>query len=153
EMRIIADHMRASIALAESGVIPSNKGQGYVMRRLIRRAVVKMRDLKGSLIVEDFRNIVGSKVILEEVSRFQKTLDIGLKDMDKYFRSFDEGRESYIPGNEESVAEKAFYFYQTNGIPPDIFLERLNEKFGFILAMGQFDIEEFNKKLDEHKEK
>ena len=57
--RIIADHIRASVFLAGSGVVPSNKQQGYVMRRLIRRSVVKARKLKNGIIEPDiFSNIV-----------------------------------------------------------------------------------------------
>ena len=72
EMRIVADHIRASEALVKTDVVPGNKLQGYVLRRLIRRAAVKMRNLKGNLqktdLSFDFTDGV-RQVVEEEVER------------------------------------------------------------------------------------
>jgi len=60
-MQIIADHLRASLALIDSGVIPSNKQQGYVLRRLIRRMVVKLREVTKDITSDDVREITKNK--------------------------------------------------------------------------------------------
>jgi len=155
EMRIIADHMRAGVALVMHGVEPSNKLQGYVLRRLLRRAALKAMRLnplileninsnnlddlieiifntfdKENLVDIDLINI--QKIINVEISKFVKTLNKGLKEAEKI---------SKIDG------EKAFDLYQTYGFPIELTREIFEEK-------GQeIDKEEFEKAFNEHKEK
>jgi alanyl-tRNA synthetase len=131
-MRIIADHMRGANALAESGVVPANKLQGYVMRRLIRRAVVKMKNLKDDVSGADFAKITEKKEITEEVDKFIKTLGKGLREFEKLDR---------IDG------KVAFDLYQTYGFPLEITLELAQEK-GF-----EINTEEFKKAFSEHQDK
>jgi alanyl-tRNA synthetase len=131
-MRIIADHLRAANAMAENGVVPGNKLQGYVMRRLIRRAVLKMKNLKGEIITSDFEGLTKSKAILQEIDKFQKTLDKGLREAEKIDK---------IDG------QKAFDLYQTYGFPLELTIEIFEEK-------GQkIDKEEFQNAFEQHKEK
>lgn len=131
-MRIIADHIRAASALANSGVIPSNKLQGYVLRRLVRRAVVKMRSLKSDVSSEDFKGITGEKSVLEEIDRFKTTLENGLKEASKI---------------EKIDGKIAFDLYQTYGFPLELTMEIFSEK-------GQeINNEEFQKEFEKHKEK
>lgn len=131
-MRIIADHVRGANALAEDGVFPGNKLQGYVMRRLIRRSVVKMKNLKESVSGADFKKLTGHKSIIEEVDKFNKTLDKGLREFSKL----------------ESVDGKiAFDLYQTYGFPLEITLELAQEKG------HEINVEEFKKAFEEHQDK
>ena len=135
EMRIVADHIRASEALVKTDVVPGNKLQGYVLRRLIRRAAVKMRNLKGNLqktdLSFDFTDGV-RQVVEEEVERFGKTLDRGLKEMEK-IKKIDE--------------KKAFDLYQSYGFPLEITQEIFAEK-------GQrIDKDKFEADFEKHKEK
>lgn len=131
-MRIIADHLRAANALAENGVEPANKQQGYVMRRLIRRAVVKLKGLMGEIHSTDFSSLTNVKIILDEIDKFKKTLDKGLREAEKI---------TAIDG------QKAFNLYQTYGFPLELTIEIFEEK-------GQkIDRDQFQKAFEEHKEK
>jgi len=131
-MRIIADHIRASEALAKEGLEPSNKLQGYIMRRLIRRSVVKMNALKDKTTVSDFEKLTQTKVILNEVEKFIKTLARGLVEFDKV---------------EKIDGKAAFDLYQTYGFPLELTLELAQEK-------GQsLDVAEYKKAFEKHKEK
>ena len=122
-MRIVADHLRAAEALIADGVVPSNKLQGYVLRRLIRRSAVKLRDLE---------KITDNKVIIEEVEKFTKSLDQGLKEFEKL---------AVING------KVAFDLYQTYGFPLELTLELAQEK-GL-----KVDVDEFKEAFEEHQEK
>lgn len=130
-MRIIADHVRAANALSKSGVVPGNKLQGYVMRRLIRRAVVKMKKLKDAAHGQDFKTLSDENVIIEEVEKFNKTLGNGLREFEK------------LP---EINGKIAFDLYQTYGFPLEITLELAQEK-GFTV-----DVEEFKKAFVKHQD-
>lgn len=127
-MRVIADHMKAAVYLVKEGVVPANKEQGYVLRRLIRRSAVKMRSLKGSIadaksfdriieaiitveaeldsrfdVQKDFNDI--AQIITEELERFNKTLEKGLRVLEK---------------SENIDAKTAFDLYQSYGFPYEI---------------------------------
>jgi len=129
-MRIIADHLRAANALALDGVIPANKLQGYVMRRLIRRAVVKMKTLKGDINNNDFKDLTDQESVIEEVGRFRKTLESGLREVEKVVK---------IDGKE------AFNLYQTYGFPLEITEELFRQK-------GQeINHQEFEEEFEKHK--
>lgn len=131
-MRIIADHIRAADALGHDGVVPSNKLQGYVMRRLVRRAAVKMKNLKEDFRPSDFGELTTNKDIIDEVGKFERTLGKGLKEFNKL----------------ESVdGSSAFDLYQTYGFPLEITLELAQEK-GFGV-----DVDEFKKAFKAHQEK
>ena len=104
EMRIIADHLRGAYLLAAQGLSPSNKAQGYALRRLIRRAILKALDLgiaqdflKETIapIAEEYNSLpdniltnrAGALEILEKEERaFRQTLNRGLKEMRKLSR-------------------------------------------------------------------
>lgn len=139
--RIILDHLRAAIFIVDDGVEPSNKGQGYVLRRLIRRAMVQARKL-GMSDDEWLSNTLPSlmqpyikkypslyentpyinEVITLEVGKFRKTIDKGLKEFEK----FDYNQLNTL---------NAFNLYQSHGFPleviQELFLQRnvlLDEK-------------------------
>lgn len=150
-MRVIADHVKAAVFLIVNGVQPSNKMQGYVLRRLMRRAGVKMYQLKGSIgSAEEFQAIcreilrVYDGTILEyekehdtvcetigqEMERFGKTIEKGMKEIHKY----------------SLVDEKiAFDLYQSYGFPLEITEELAREK-------GQtIDKQRFYAEFEKHK--
>ncbi|MBU2632557.1 alanine--tRNA ligase, partial [Patescibacteria group bacterium] len=154
-MRIIADHLKASIFIILSGVIPSNKEQGYLLRRLIRRSVVKYHELTGNFtptqefkkIAEEILNIeeevdpenikkerdLGrvSEVLSDELIRFCKSLDRGLKIIEK---------------TKKLSGKEAFDLYQSYGFPLEITIELMAQKD------QKINIEEFKKEFEKHKE-
>lgn len=121
--RIIADHARASVFLIADGVTPSNKDQGYVLRRLLRRMMVHMRSFSDGEIavfapikktIEVYKDIydLDEKKILavveQEADKFEKTLSAGLKAIEKI---------DVINGKE------AFGLYETYGFPLEVLEE------------------------------
>lgn len=119
-MRIIADHLRAAAAMMKEGVEPSNKQQGYVLRRLIRRSALKMRQLKGVFDPQDF-----PKEFVDEVVKFKTNLDKGLKEFDKL-----------MPDQMNEL--NAFNLLQTYGFPFEITAELFKQK-GYDLDRRKFD--------------
>lgn len=101
EMRVIADHIRGAYLLASQGLVPSNKTQGYAMRRLVRRAILRALDLGISdnflsevvpIVAENYKDLPDSilthresalEVLLKEESAFRKTLNRGLRELRK----------------------------------------------------------------------
>lgn len=151
-MRIITDHMRAAVMMITDGVYPSNKTQGYVLRRLIRRSLLHGRALG---FTDDFSYItdlvapvvaiyrdaypdVSAKqsetetVLAQEAARFQKALSKGLREIESV---------GSLDGHE------AFRLYETYGFPWELTAE-IAEDRGIRIDRKQFE-EEFEK----HKEK
>jgi len=122
DFRIIADHLRASLALIENGVVPSNKMHGYVLRRLIRRIATK---------VTDFEKITDNKIILEELKKFKLTLDKGLKEIGKV---------------EKITGKIAFDLYQSYGFPLELTIELFADKG------QKVDLIEFKKEFEKHRD-
>ncbi|AKM83015.1 MAG: alanyl-tRNA synthetase AlaRS, alanyl-tRNA synthetase [Candidatus Woesebacteria bacterium GW2011_GWF1_31_35] len=120
--RIIADHLRASEALTKNGVVPSNKQQGYILRRLIRKIATKLNN---------FELLTKNKVILEELVKFKSTLEKGLKEVEKI---------------EKINGKLAFDLYQTYGFPIELTIELFEEKG------QKVDMKEFKKEFEKHKE-
>lgn len=101
EMRVITDHIRGAYLLAAQGLVPSNKTQGYAMRRLIRRAILRALDLGISsnflaeivpIVAKNYKDLPDSilthrenalEVLLREENAFRKTLNKGLKELSK----------------------------------------------------------------------
>ncbi|MCC8406491.1 MAG: alanine--tRNA ligase [Rickettsia endosymbiont of Sceptobius lativentris] len=128
--RVIADHLRASSFLIADGVIPSNEGRGYVLRRIMRRSMrhahmlgskeplmykllPKLVDLMGNVYPELKRaESFISSILEQEEIRFKTTLERGLK-------LLTEETETLIKGNELS-GEVAFKLYDTYGFPLDL---------------------------------
>jgi alanyl-tRNA synthetase len=158
-MRVIADHSRAATFLINDGVLPSNEGRGYVLRRIMRRAMRhgKMLGIQSpflhqtsSKVVDLMKNAypelreskeVVSKVIQNEEERFSETLDSGLKilreEMDRLQK--EEGR--ILSG------EVAFRLYDTFGFPLDLTTDILQEE-----GMS-FDEEGFRVQMEEQRQK
>jgi len=162
-LRIVADHSRASAFLIGDGVMPSNEGRGYVLRKIIRRAVrhgrmlglerpflfemaqqvaEQMREAYPELL-ESTDRVTG--VIRHEEERFAHTIDIGLSKLDEELAALlrdkkPQGRVSY-PG------EKAFRLYDTFGLPLDFITDTLRDQ-----GIG-FDPAEFDRAMQEQRER
>ncbi|MFA6252555.1 MAG: alanine--tRNA ligase [Candidatus Paceibacterota bacterium] len=142
--RIIADHTRSAIFLAGDGIEPSNVGQGYILRRILRRCVRYTKSLGierdlplGDYVFEKYASVypelVGSKeriysVIRTEEEKFEKTIKIGLAILEKKLA---ENTDKLISG------EDAFDLYQSYGFPFELTEEIAREK-GFKIDKVSF---------------
>lgn len=158
-IRVIADHARATAFLVGDGVLPSNEGRGYVVRRVIRRALrhgklLEQKDPFFSLItdhvVESFSNAYPDfkqhstfihRVVQNEEANFTNTLNFGAQRMDEILNRARNENLDYIPG------EEIFKLYDTFGFPMDLAGEYAKDT-GFRL-----DMDGFNKAMEEQKEK
>src|SRR3989338_3180659 len=130
EERIVADHVKAALFIISDGVIPSNTGKGYFLRRLIRRAVLFSKNPLTTEI-DKIKKIYQGVYVLDdkgeiekEENKFRKTLREGLKE-------FEKGIDPFI-------------LFTTYGFPIELTIELAKEK-------GQtIDMEDFNKKMAEH---
>jgi alanyl-tRNA synthetase len=129
-MRVIADHLRAASFLAVDGVVPSNKEQGYVMRRLLRRAIrfafelgIEQNFLEQvvpiitGLYVNDFPDVSANQgkiieILVKEEKVFRQTLRKGLREFDKM----------HVPDGDDNTltGEKIFTLYDTFGFPVEL---------------------------------
>ena len=151
--RIITDHIKAATWIIMDGITPSKTQQGYILRRLIRRAVRHGRKLEidglftreiAKITIEQFSPIWKElknkeKYILDtiedEETKFSKTLQNGLTELDR------------LISREEIDGKKAFMLYETYGLPIEVIQEILEEK-----NRKPVDIEEFNQEEKSHKE-
>tara|TARA_Y100000310_G_scaffold91913_1_gene89440 strand:- start:6138 stop:7811 length:1674 start_codon:yes stop_codon:yes gene_type:complete len=127
-MRIIADHIKASVMILNEKIVPGNTEQGYVLRRLIRRAVMNAKKINIKSIVDiadpvfkiydDYK--LDKKIIKQEIEkeeeRFDKTLELGLKKFDRM------SKHKKISGKE------AFLLFQSYGFPLEMTIELAKEK-------------------------
>jgi alanyl-tRNA synthetase len=131
--RILADHTRAIAFLISDGVVPSNKEQGYVLRRLIRRVIVHRVDMQPILALVAQQHGLGGKkiedVFTEESVKFTKTLDRGLKELE---------HASVLD------ADTAFMLYESYGLPYEIIKDVGGEKANNLTR------EAFDEKFKEH---
>lgn len=159
--RIIADHIRAATFIMGDkwGVVPSNKDQGYVLRRLIRRAIrhAKMLGVTGhfthelaTIVIETYSDAYPElatqrEKILEEFKReetkFQRTISQGLREMRKIWNDDNCKRELAVENG-----DKAFFVYETYGFPVEMIKEEL-KKMGYTI-----DEATFKKRFDEAQE-
>jgi len=139
-IRVITDHSRAMTFLVSDGVLPSNEGRGYVLRRLIRRAARhgKLLGIDKPFLDKVVSSVIDSwqveypelkekeayikKVISAEEQKFQETIHQGLNILDDYIDEMIQGKREYLEG------EKAFRLYDTYGFPLDLTKEILEEK-------------------------
>ncbi len=153
-IRIVADHVRTAVFIIADGVVPSNTGRGYILRRIIRRAI-RYSDLislkKGSLltlaeiVIEEYKNIypellknidIIKKEIETEENKFRDNLERGLKEFEKFL----------IKG-QTLTGHDAFIFFSSYGLPLELTIEVAKEK-GVI--MTKTIDEEFNAELEQH---
>jgi alanyl-tRNA synthetase len=156
-MRIIADHIKAAVFLIIDGVYPSNKEQGYVLRRLLRRAAVKLHFLKrtpSENINLDFNLIIDSVLStydgiqnIDQTSQVDKVKSVINEEMQRFIRSLEKGLKEILHVDRKNLNGKfLFDLYQNYGFPFEIAEELLKEE-GHIVDSKQFKLE-FNK----HKE-
>lgn len=135
-MRVIADHLKAATFLMTDGVVPSNKEQGYVLRRLLRRSVVKMHKLQGDLPpVASFEAIVDTVLQIEEkvdekINRDKlrgKIFPLLDEELGKFAKSLEKGLKEFEK-NIERLDDIAFDLYQTHGFPFEIIEELAIER-------------------------
>lgn len=162
--RIIADHMRAATMMAADGVKPSNLDQGYVMRRLIRRAI---RHGKLIGIEEAFTHTIAKKIIhvmadvfpelkheeeilktlSDEEEKFEKTVHQGLREFEKLLDGFERAFQNTGRKITEISGKQAFKLYDTYGFPIEMTLELAQEKGLTVDKKG------FDEAYEAHKEK
>ena len=155
-LNVIADHIRTSGFLIMDGMLPSNEGRGYVLRRIIRRALRHGNRI--GLTEPFFHRLVGPLVevmgkahpglveardgieqaLLQEEERFAQTLQMGLKVLDDGLAQL---QDSVIPG------ELAFLLYDTYGFPIDLTQDIARERD---LAV---DIEDYGRRMDEQRDR
>ena len=158
-IRIITDHIRSATFMISDGIMPSNEGRGYVLRRIIRRAARQGRKLgiQGTFLANLSNTVIeGSKdgypeldekkefifnVLTQEENKFNKTIDQGLNILMEMEESMS-GK-----GIKELSGEDAFKLYDTYGFPIDLTKEILEEK-GFSV-----DEEGFKEAMQEQKVK
>ena len=158
-LRIIADHMRSSSFLICDGVVPSNLGQGYILRRIIRRMIRHMRKIEFNMesinevcntLVESLKemypeldknreNIIGQ--IVKEKNKFMNTLEKGEKEFFKIAKKLEQENSNLIDG------KSLFRLYDTFGFPPEVTAELAKEN------NLKVDMEGFKKCYEEHQEK
>jgi len=138
-IRLITDHIRSSTFMISDGIMPSNEGRGYVLRRLIRRAARhgRLLGINGKFMAELAKTVIENsseayteleqkkemifKVLNEEEDKFYKTIDQGLKIL------ADMQEEVKAAGKTELPGDKAFTLYDTYGFPLDLTMEILEE--------------------------
>ena len=149
-IRVIADHSRAVTFLIGDGVLPSNEGRGYVLRRILRRAArhgkllginrpflhevagVVIDEMKGAYPDLSERAAYIRKVVESEEERFIDTLDAGLRILQEEVAALKETGASIIPG------EIVFRLYDTFGFPTDLTAD-IVRKDGLTLDMEGFE--------------
>ena len=130
-IRVIADHIRATIFLLSEGLVPSNEGRGYVLRRIIRRAarhakLLNMHDASLYRLTDSVNRVMGSiypeiigerarteKLLKIEEENFHRTIDAGMNRLDEIIANVHKEGSKIIPGDE------VFRLYDTFGFPYD----------------------------------
>jgi len=171
-MRIIADHMRTTVMLIGdiNGIVPSNVGAGYILRRIMRRAIRHARKIDlnlnalcdiAKIFIEEVYNqayplLLGKEEyiiseIQKEIEKFNKALEQGLKEFDKVINGIERHKEFAQKTGEivknEINGKSAFRLYDTFGFPLELTIEIAEEK-GYSV-----DSEGFNEAFKIHQEK
>lgn len=158
-IRLITDHMRSATFMISDGIMPTNEGRGYVLRRLIRRVARhgRLLGIEGKFATKIAEVIINCskdgypeleekkdfifKVLLQEEEKFSKTIDQGLNILADMERALADKGEKTLSGAD------AFKLYDTYGFPIDLTIEILEEK-GISV-----DLDGFHKAMDEQRKK
>ncbi len=149
-LRILTEHSRGTSFMIADGVIPSNEGRGYVLRRLLRRAVRhgRLLGIEGNFMTDAASTVVETmastypeleerheyirQIVQLEEKKFQETLAQGMDILDGYVEKLKNQGDKTLPG------ELAFKLYDTYGFPLDLTAEILDEQ-GFTIDRAAFD--------------
>jgi len=158
-LRIIADHIRAATFLISDGIIPSNEGRGYVLRKIMRRGIRQgtllgrkepfLYKLSGYVVErmkEPYPDLVNTReyvarVIKTEEERFAAMVSVGLQRLEEVIKQVANSGKNTIPGVE------IFKLYDTYGFPLDFTKEIADEK------SMQLDMDGFNTELEKQRER
>lgn len=158
-LRVVTDHSRSVTFLVADGVLPSNEGRGYILRRVLRRAVRhgRLLGIQRSFLTETTDAVIGVmgqaypelrqrrdfilKVIEMEESRFSQTLSIGLAVLDQLLVGLRERGSSQLSG------EDVFRLYDTYGFPVELTVELAGE------AGLSVDLEGFERAMEQQRER
>ncbi|MDO5707734.1 MAG: alanine--tRNA ligase [Andreesenia angusta] len=150
--RVITDHVRAMTFLISDGILPSNEGRGYILRRLIRRAARhgRLLGIEGKFLSDMVSDVIESwkceydelsekqdqimRIVSAEEEKFQETIDQGMNILDSYIDKMSESGDTILSG------QQAFKLYDTYGFPLDLTKEILEEK-GYEVDEDSFEIE------------
>lgn len=157
-LRVITDHIRSTVMMVSDGVIPSNEGRGYVLRRLLRRAARhgKLLNIDRQFLYEVADTVINcskdaypeleekrdyiKNIIKKEEERFDATIDNGIVVLNGYIENAKKGNRKNLTG------EEAFKLHDTYGFPLDLTIEMAEEQ-GL-----EVDVDGFNKAMQEQKE-
>ncbi len=150
-VRLITDHIRSTTFMISDGIMPSNEGRGYVLRRLIRRAARhgRLLGISGKFLANLSRTVINEckdgypeleeksefilTVLTQEEDKFDKTIDLGLSILTQM------EEEMKAAGVTQLSGENAFKLYDTYGFPVDLTQEILAEK-GFAIDEAGFGV-------------
>ncbi len=149
-LRVITDHIRSTVMMISDGVVPSNEGRGYVLRRLLRRAARhgKLLNVNGEFLYKVADTVIDEskqgypelaekreyikKIIKIEEERFAKTIDKGLSILGEYIEKAKQQNSTVLGG------EEAFKLNDTYGFPIDLTVEICSEN-GLTVDRDGFD--------------
>ena len=155
-MRIIADHIRTSVFIASdpAGIKPSNVGQGYILRRLIRRSIRHAMNL-GIDINSNWEELIAVN-IMKQYKKYYKeiednsniVLEILKNEKEKFNRTLVKGLKEFSKHIDNTVIDglTAFHLFDTYGFPIELTIELANEK------NIKVDVEGFNEEFKKHQE-
>jgi len=163
--RIVADHARATTFLIGDGVLPSNEGRGYVLRKIMRRGMRHVRLLAPEgppffadlvlavreLMADTYPELMGSagahipKVVAQEERAFQRTVEVGLKRLDEDIAPLLATARDRPSQPRVLAGEKAFKLYDTFGLPVDFISDVLRDQ-----GLG-LDVAGFERALEEQR--
>ncbi|HLG90991.1 MAG TPA: alanine--tRNA ligase-related protein, partial [Candidatus Saccharimonadales bacterium] len=166
-MRVIADHLRAATFLAVDGITPSNKTQGYVLRRLVRRAVrfafdlgiehdlcQKVVPIVADLYHDDFPEVAKNRdkvaeILDKEEKIFRQTLRKGLHEWEFIVKMADVIDRPNMP-KPQLTGENIFTLYDTYGFPPELSLEEASRRG---VEVGPNWQQKFDAKMEEQRKR
>ncbi len=150
-LRVITDHIRSTVMMVSDGVIPSNEGRGYVLRRLLRRAARhgKLLNIDRQFLFEVADTVIDNSkvaypeleekrdyiktIIKKEEERFDATIDNGLVVLNQYIKEAKENNKSALSG------DAAFKLHDTYGFPLDLTIE-IAEENGLAVDTDGFNV-------------
>ncbi len=149
-MRIVADHMRAAAFIIGDGVVPSNKEQGYILRRLIRRSILNAHEFNSQ--TSDLYVLLESITSAYKISYpelFSKTseiMQVFKMEEEKFKKTLEKGLRIYNSLGKKITDEEAFVLFTSHGFPIEL-TQELADRDGRTV-----DIEGFKRKMREHQE-